>query len=280
MVRIWPMRTHALRVYCESTCAACVARAVVSTGNGGGYGYREGFVASRLVRRAGGGLVLAMSVPGIALAATASFTSKTPAPGSSSTNAKPTISVMVSDSSGVRYMRNILLSLDGHRVTPTVKYSAGFGFRKFKMSFAVPANLSVGSHSVKVYVKDRSGQASRTSWSFTVAAGDVTPPVTTSNAAALEYGTSATILLFATDNAAARAWTTPTTCSTEEPRSRAPRRSPPFSGPTPSSSGLWTMRATSRRIMWSDFALIGASSFAHDGAGDLLHRARRLSRWA
>ncbi len=146
-----------------------------------------------------GALLLALSVPGIALAATASFTAKVPASGSSSTNAKPTISVTVYDVRGIRYMSNILLSLDGHRVTPTVRFAAGYGFRKLTMSYAVPSNLSLGSHTVKVYVKDRSGQASRTSWSFTVTTSDGTAPVTTSNAVG-DYATLAAILLFPTDS--------------------------------------------------------------------------------
>jgi hypothetical protein len=141
-----------------------------------------------------GALLLALSVPGIALAATASFTSKTPAPGSSSTNAKPTISVTVYDVRGIRYMSNILLSLDGHRVTPTVRFAAGYGFRKLTMSYAVPSNLSLSSHTVKVYVKDRSGQASRTSWSFKVTTSDTTAPQTTSIAVA-----GGVYLLFPTD---------------------------------------------------------------------------------
>jgi hypothetical protein len=144
------------------------------------------------------GVVLAFAVPSIALAATASFSKYVPAPGSSSTNAKPTISVVVYDRYGVRYMRNMLMSLDGVRVTP--RWTPLTKFTRFRLTYSVPTPLSVGSHTVKIFIRDRKGKISRTSWSFHVTSSDVIPPTTMSNALS-DYDGPAIILLFASDNA-------------------------------------------------------------------------------
>jgi hypothetical protein len=156
----------------------------------------------RLLRRAAlgalvAGVVLAFAVPSIALASVASFSSKVPTPGSSSTNTKPTISVKVYDRYGVRYMTNMRMYIDTVRVTPTWA-RIGSGFTRFKLSYKVSTALSAGSHTVRVWVKDRAGHISSTSWSFTVLPTDTTPPTTLSNAVA-SYAGPATILLFASD---------------------------------------------------------------------------------
>jgi len=144
------------------------------------------------------GLVLALSLPSIALAVnTTVFSSLTPAAGSITTMRRPTISVIGFDRYGVKGVGKATMTLDGVPVPRTFRWISGWGFRKFKMTYAVPTNLSLGSHKVVVRIQDRRGLRSRKTWDFTVDA----PPVTTSNALTSYTGT-ATINLSATDNVA------------------------------------------------------------------------------
>ncbi len=142
-------------------------------------------------------LMLALMVPVMAFAATATFTNLIPASGSSSTVAKPTITITVYDRFGVSGSSNYSLTLDGSKKTTKLTRVSGWGLRKFKLSYAVPSNLSIGSHTVVARVKDGEGHVSTKTWSFTVL--DSTPPVTTSDVA-LNYIGLASIHLSATDN--------------------------------------------------------------------------------
>lgn len=129
------------------------------------------------------GLVLALAVPSVALAAVASFSSKAPAPGSSSTNTKPTLQVTVYDKYGIKGASNFYMSLDGVPVAKT--FSPFVTYKTRTMTYVVPNALSVGTHTVFARVKDRRGYVSRAKWYFTVTAPavDSAPPVTTDNAA-------------------------------------------------------------------------------------------------
>jgi hypothetical protein len=138
-------------------------------------------------------VMLALSVPAMAFAATASFTSKTPVPGSSSLVKKPTLSVIAYDKYGVTGT-HYWMKLDGTKVAVKITRFSGWGTRKFMLSFAVPTNLSVGTHTVAVRVSDARSHISDTSWSFTVDA----PPATTSNVV-LNYVGLANITLTATN---------------------------------------------------------------------------------
>ena len=143
-------------------------------------------------------LVLALAVPCIALAAnTALFTSATPAKGSSISVYKPVISVIVYDKYGVSGSANYYLALDGVKKSTSLKKIIGWGTRKFKLSYAVPANLSIGGHTVRARVKDARGKTSTYDWSFTVLDG--TAPVTTSDLV-LNYTGAAAIHLSRSDN--------------------------------------------------------------------------------
>jgi len=144
------------------------------------------------------GLVLALSLPGIAFAAnTTVFSSLNPAAGSITTMSKPTISVIGFDRYGVKGVGKATMTLDGVPVPRTFRWLSGWGFRKFKMTYVVPNNLSLGSHKVVVRIQDLRGLRSRKTWDFTVDAA----PVTTSNALT-NYTSTATINLSATDNVA------------------------------------------------------------------------------
>lgn len=143
-------------------------------------------------------LVLALAVPCIALAAnTASFSGATPGSGASISVYKPTIMVTVYDKYGVSGSTNYSLTLDGVKKPTTITRSVGWGLRKFKLSYAVPANLSLGSHTVVARVKDKEGHVSTLTWRFTVLDG--TAPVTTSDVMPNYLG-SATIHLSRSDN--------------------------------------------------------------------------------
>jgi len=85
----------------------------------------------------------------------------------------------------------------GRRVTPRFTYN-NLGNKSFRLSYAVPAALAPGAHRVTVKVHDLRSFNSTYSWVFTT--GETIAPVTTSNAVR-EYTDSATIFLFATDNA-------------------------------------------------------------------------------
>lgn len=143
-------------------------------------------------------LALALSIPSIAFAAnTATFSGVTPKAGSSTTSARPTISVIVYDRYGVKGSSNYSMTLDGVKVGVKISYYSGFGSKKFKLSYKVPTNLSAATHKVAVKVKDLRARSSSTSWSFAVI--DKVAPVTTSDVAG-PYTGSATIRLSATDN--------------------------------------------------------------------------------
>jgi hypothetical protein len=143
------------------------------------------------------GLMLALSVPSMAFAVnTASFKSPVPVTNSHSTNAQPTISLIGYDRYGIR-ASGVSMYVSGVRVYPTFTYN-NLGNRSFRLSYAVPAPLSLGAHRVTVKTRDLRNLTSSTSWLFYV--DENVPPVTTSNAVA-SYTTKATILLFAMDNA-------------------------------------------------------------------------------
>jgi hypothetical protein len=123
-----------------------------------------------------GAIALAVIVPtAIAFAAsTASFSSRTPASGSSSYAAQPTVSVIVYDVNGVHGAGTITMTFDSQSVVPGVTYivAGSFnpktGYRRFKVSYRPPSALSVGRHTVAIRVKDLKGKVSTSSWYFTV----------------------------------------------------------------------------------------------------------------
>jgi hypothetical protein len=143
------------------------------------------------------GLVLALSVPAFAFAAnTAAFSGAAPKP--STTATKPTLSVMVYDKYGVLGSANRTLTLDGVKKTTIRTNVIGWGDRKFKLSYAVPTDLVIGSvHTVIAKIHDLHGKNSTYTWTFTVVDG--APPVTTTDALP-GYGGPATIHLYWSDN--------------------------------------------------------------------------------
>jgi nitrate/TMAO reductase-like tetraheme cytochrome c subunit len=148
------------------------------------------------------GLMLALAVPSIALAAnTATFSGAAPKSGSSSTATMPKISVTVYDKYGVKVSTHYaatFTTVDGGKVATKLAYVKGFGTKKFVLSYQVSKALSAGRHTVAVRIKDLKGRTSNYSWSFTVTSSDSLAPVTTSDAV-LDYGTQAVITLHATD---------------------------------------------------------------------------------
>jgi hypothetical protein len=144
------------------------------------------------------GLMLALSIPAVAMAAnTAVFTGVTPKAGSSTTSYKPAISVIVYDKYGISGAGAVSMSLDAAPVVVRGARLSGWGLRKTKLTYALPSNLSVGSHTVSVRIHDLKHKTSTYSWSFNVP--DLTAPVTTSNAV-LSYLGSATVVLSSSDN--------------------------------------------------------------------------------
>jgi len=115
------------------------------------------------------GMVLALAVPSIALAAnTATFKSPVPAVGSLITNSQPTISLIGYDRYGVR-ASGISMWVGGVRVTPAFAYN-NLGNKSFRLSYSVPAALSAGAHRVTVKVHDLRSMNSTYSWLFTTVA--------------------------------------------------------------------------------------------------------------
>jgi len=122
-------------------------------------------------------LVLTLLVPTLAFAANvATFSSKAPAAGSVSAVSMPKISVVVYDRYGVRGSSNYRIYLDGVRKYPSIYRYSGYGYKKFKLSYQVPAALGNGVHTATAWVKDTAGHISKSSWTFTV---DTVAPVTT-----------------------------------------------------------------------------------------------------
>jgi hypothetical protein len=146
-------------------------------------------------------LVLALSVPSIALAAnTATFSGVTPKAGSSSSVTNPHVVVTVYDRYGVTGT-HYWMKIDGVKVAVRLYRFPGTGYNKFKLGYYVPSTsaLSNGVHNVTVRVTDRRSKISTFSWSFRVGTSDAQAPVTTSDATG-SYTGSATIHLHATDN--------------------------------------------------------------------------------
>jgi hypothetical protein len=142
-------------------------------------------------------LVLALSVASIAFAAnTATFSGATPR--GTTTVAKPTISVVVYDKYGVTAASGFSMTVGGSAKAVTMSRYGGWGTRKFKLSYAVPADLARGTYTVAVRVHDLKHKTSTYSWTFTVADG--VAPGTTSNAVLNYIGSFGTIALTAADN--------------------------------------------------------------------------------
>jgi len=141
------------------------------------------------------GLVLALSVPSIALAVnTASFKTPVPASGSWIRVANPTISLFGYDRYGVK-ASGISMWVGGRRVTPTFTYN-NLGRKSFRLTYAVPAALPNGAVRVTVKVKDLRGKLSSTSWLFNV---DTIAPVTVASGALPGYPGLGAVSLAATD---------------------------------------------------------------------------------
>ena len=114
------------------------------------------------------GLILALSLPSIALASpVAFFQNVNPTPGSSSAATSRMLSVTVYDRYGVRYMTNMTMSLDGVQVKPTWKPWSGYGFRKFTLKYAA-MNMAPGVHTAAVRIHDQKNNTVNYSWNFTV----------------------------------------------------------------------------------------------------------------
>ncbi len=123
------------------------------------------------------GLVLALAAPSVALAAnTATFGSCAPRGGSSSTVARPKISVTVYDRYGVRYWGNYSMAIDGKSVLPKITYLKAGDYRRFTLTYSVQTSLTVAPHMVSVRVIDARHRSSTSHWGFNVLALPTPPP--------------------------------------------------------------------------------------------------------
>ncbi|HEY5549388.1 MAG TPA: hypothetical protein VIL17_07335, partial [Coriobacteriia bacterium] len=120
-------------------------------------------------------VMLAVAVPSVALAATASFSSVSPKRGSITMVATPKISVTVYDKYGAKGSGAITMWVDGKRVTPTCSYIVKGSwnprhpdYRRFKLTYQVPSALSAGTHTVTVKIYDKKHKTSKYSWTFMV----------------------------------------------------------------------------------------------------------------
>lgn len=104
----------------------------------------------------------------------ATFSSPVPARASSSSNARPAISLGVYDRYGVRGSGTCTMTIDGVAVDPTVSYNVSGVYTGFRVTYRPPVDLGVGSHTVAVGTRDLKGNASSYSWGFTILAPE--PP--------------------------------------------------------------------------------------------------------
>jgi hypothetical protein len=116
------------------------------------------------------GLMLALAVPGIAFAATASFSGVAPKAGSSSTVTRPPIAISVYDKYGVRGTSSYTMTVNDVKVRPSIKYTHRGDYRRFKLSYTVTSDLAVGVQKVYVKVHDGKHKTSTYTWTFTVTA--------------------------------------------------------------------------------------------------------------
>ncbi|GEM_PF-2073760 len=89
------------------------------------------------------------------------------------TDGRPEISAVITDAgrSGIN-TNSIKVFLDGTEVTGRAVYNAGSG----KISYTPSQNLSDGTHTVEIRVKDNNNQQSIAIWSFTIDASPPLPP--------------------------------------------------------------------------------------------------------
>jgi len=129
-------------------------------------------------------VLLALASPATALAAnTASFSSVSPASGSYSMANTPKISVRVYDRYGIYGSGSYSMTLDGRKVAASRVFIVSGAwnprnpdYRRIRLTYQVPASLSVGTHTVTVKIKDRRKRYSTYTWKFNV--DDATDPVT------------------------------------------------------------------------------------------------------
>ena len=97
----------------------------------------------------------------------ASFATPSPDNGSSSADARPTLSIHVTDRYGVKSTA-ATMTLDGTPVGAVVDYDSAGVSTACTVNWTAPADLEPGLHTVAVRVADTLGHVSTYSWSFTV----------------------------------------------------------------------------------------------------------------
>jgi hypothetical protein len=114
----------------------------------------------------------------------ASFSSPSPTRDSTITASHPTLSLTTYDKYGVKGAGKVTMAIDGVLCVPTVRYTRTGVYTGFKVTYAVPDALGLGTHTVQVGVTDLKGKVSAYSWSFKVAAAPLLPmPITGSSCA-------------------------------------------------------------------------------------------------
>lgn len=115
-------------------------------------------------------LAAAIVLPAFALAKT-TFSAKAPVSGSSSVITKPTISIYIVDTYGIKGTTSFSMKIDGKTVKPKITYKINKKKRDYKrvtLSFRVTASLRVGPHTVVVKIKNTRKKTATVTWKFTV----------------------------------------------------------------------------------------------------------------
>ena len=114
----------------------------------------------------------------------ASFSSPSPTRDSTITATRPTLSLTAYDKYGVSGSGKVTMTIDGAPCVPTVGYTTSKVHTGFKVTYAVPSALGVGTHTVRVGITDLKGNSFSYGWSFKVAEAPLLPMPTTGTACA------------------------------------------------------------------------------------------------
>ena len=91
------------------------------------------------------------------------ITGLAPAPGSSTSDRKPTIAATVTDTQANLSTSDITFFLDGQKSS-----KSSYDRNSDRLTFKPNSNLTFGVHTVEVRAGDTAGNQARQSWSFTV----------------------------------------------------------------------------------------------------------------
>jgi hypothetical protein len=123
--------------------------------------------------------IAALAAMPTAAYAKTTFSSKTPASGSSITNTTPKLSVYIYDSYGIKGSKNFVMKLAGRTVHPKITYKTSHGHRDYKritLWLQLGNPRALGEYSMYVRTHNVRHKTASTTWKFTIVESSTPPP--------------------------------------------------------------------------------------------------------